>query len=196
MKIPVLIFTIFLFISNITFCQTKNKFNPTGTVNDQFESLINSSNKYQDYKVIKLNSLLKLKGNINDSLVASKKEILSSANTINSQLKTIDSLNISLADSKNEITTLNSKIESISLLGIQVEKDLFKTIMFSIIGVLILLLALFISKFKSSNTVTKQSQKDFKELEVEYDDHRRKALEREQKAMRKLQDELNKQKKD
>ena len=36
---------------------------------------------------------------------------------------------------------------------------------------------------------------DKKEVEEEYDEHRKKALEREQKVRRQLQDEINKQKK-
>ncbi|WP_298367284.1 hypothetical protein [uncultured Lutibacter sp.] len=187
---------ILLFITKISYSQAKKQFIDSGSVNNQFENLINNSNKYQDYKVVKLNWLLKLKSNVQDSLNASKKEIISSSNVINKQLKTIDSLNIALKHSKTEITELNTKIESISLFGLQIEKELFKTIIFSIIGILILLLGLFISKFNKSNSVTKQTKRDLKELEEEYDDHRKKALEREQKVMRRLQDELNKQKKD
>lgn len=187
---------ILLFITKISYSQAKKQFIDSGSVNNQFENLINNSNKYQDYKVVKLNWLLKLKSNVQDSLNASKKEIISSSNVINKQLKTIDSLNIVLKHSKTEITELNTKIESISLFGLQIEKELFKTIIFSIIGILILLLGLFISKFNKSNSVTKQTKRDLKELEEEYDDHRKKALEREQKVMRRLQDELNKQKKD
>lgn len=196
MKKNIIIVAIFLFISNITYCQTKKQFEATGTVNNQFESLIKNSNKYQEYKVVKINWLLKLKGNVNDSLTASKKEILSSVNTINIQLKSIDSLNLSLSNSKSQIATLNTKIESIPLFGNQIEKEFFKTIMFSIIGILILFLGLIISKFNSNNSTSKQIKKELKELEGEYEEHRRKALEREQKVMRKLQDELNKHKKD
>ena len=75
-------------------------------------------------------------------------------------------------------------------------QNLFKTIMLSIIGGLVLFLLFFISKFKQSISVTKQTKSNLKEVEDEYEEHRKKALEREQKVMRRLQDELNKQKKD
>ena len=51
-------------------------------------------------------------------------------------------------------------------------------------------------KFKNSNVITKEAKKTLEETEEEFQEHRRVALEREQKIMRKLQDELNKQKKD
>mgnify|MGYP000848115552 CR=1 FL=1 len=84
---------------------------------------------------------------------------------------------------------------SLGNLGDSIE-GLFKTIMLSIIGGLVLFLLFFISKFKQSISITKQTKSNLKEVEDEYEEHRKKALEREQKVMRRLQDELNKQKKD
>ena len=186
---------LFFIISNVQ-SQTTKQFIDSGSVNNQFENLIKNSNKYQDYKVVKLNWLLKLKSNINDSILASKEEILNATNTINNQKQKIDSLNTSFSTTKNEIATLKTQITTISFLGIDFEKGLFKTIMLSIIGGLILFLLFFISKFKQSISVTKQTKSNLKEVEDEYEEHRKKALEREQKVMRRLQDELNKQKKD
>ncbi|GGK58863.1 MULTISPECIES: hypothetical protein [Flavobacteriaceae] len=187
--------TLFFILSKVQ-GQTTKKFIDSGSVDNQFENLIKNSNKYQDYKVVKLNWLLKLKSNINDSILASKEEILNATNTINNQKQIIDSLNTSLSTSKNEITTLKTQISTISFLGIDFEKGLFKTIMLSIIGGLVLFLLFFISKFKQSISITKQTKSNLKEVEDEYEEHRKKALEREQKVMRRLQDELNKQKKD
>ncbi|REE79768.1 hypothetical protein BX611_2664 [Lutibacter oceani] len=196
MKKYLILVILLLFVSTNLLSQTNKKFIDSGSVENQFESLINNSNKYQDYKVVKHNWLLKLKSNVNDSLQVSKNEILNSTKIINSQKSIIDSLNIALAETKAEITNLKTQIESISFLGIEFEKGLFKTIMLSIIGGLMLLLLLFISKFKQSNSITKQTKDNLKEVEEEYEDYRKKALEREQKVMRRLQDELNKQKKE
>jgi len=190
-----LAFTLLFIISNLQ-SQTTKQFIDSGSVNNQFENLIKNSNKYQDYKVVKLNWLLKLKSNINDSILASKEDILNATYTINKQKKVIDSLNTSFSNTKNEIATLKTQITTISFLGIDFEKGLFKTIMLSIIGGLVLFLLFFISKFKQSISITKQTKSNLKEVEDEYEEHRKKALEREQKVMRRLQDELNKQKKD
>ena len=186
---------LFFIISNVQ-SQTTKQFIDSGSVNNQFENLIKNSNKYQDYKVVKLNWLLKLKSNINDSILASKEEIENATNTINNQKQKIDSLNTSFSTTKNEIATLKTQITTISFLGIDFEKGLFKTIVLSIIGGLVLFLLFFISKFKQSISITKQTKSNLKEVEDEYEEHRKKALEREQKVMRRLQDELNKQKKD
>lgn len=196
MKTHLLLTLSLLFIISNVQSQTTKKFIDSGSVNNQFENLIKNSNKYQDYKVVKLNWLLKLKSNINDSIIASKEEILNATTTINNQKQIIDSLKTSLSTTKNEITTLKTRITTITFLGIDFEKGLFKTIMLSIVGGLVLFLLFFISKFKQSISITKQTKSNLKEVEDEYEEHRKKALEREQKVMRRLQDELNKQKKD
>lgn len=194
-KATILILTIF-FTSTTLFSQTNEKFIDTGSVKNQFDYLIKKSYSYKDYKNIKLNWLTKLESNVIDSLSTSKKEILTSYSTINSQKNTIDSLKVALVNSENNINTLTSEKQSISLFGIQLGKSFFKTLLFSIIGVLIVLLVFFISKFKQSYSVISQTKEALNEVEEEFETHRKTALEREQKVMRKLQDELNKQKKE
>ncbi len=196
MKTKTLILFTLLFTVSITFAQTVKKFEDTGSVNNQFDNLIKNSNRYQDYKVVKTTWLLKLKSNVTDSISASKKEIIAADKLINSQKKSIDSLKLAIHTSEATITNLNNEIQSISLVGIQINKGTFKTIMFSVIVILTLLLLFFITKFKQSNSITTQTKLDLKELDEEFELHRKKALEREQKVRRQLQDELNKQKKD
>jgi len=195
LKKLILAFTVFL-ITTTVFSQTTKRFIDTGSVKNQFDYLIDESNKYQDYKVVKYNWLVKLKSNVSDSLSASKKEIISNYTSIQAQKKTIDSLMAAVNTSTNQITSLNTQIESISLFGIQFKKDTFKTIFFVIIGILAILLVFFITKYKHGFSIIKETKLSLKELEEEYEDHRKRALEREQKVMRKLQDELNKNKKD
>ena len=48
-------------------------------------------------------------------------------------------------------------------------------------------------KFYNSNTVTKEAQNNLTDVEQEFELHRKKSLEKEQKLRRKLQDEINKQ---
>ena len=142
------------------------------------------------------NWIFSLKKNVADSIKASKVEIINNYKTINEQKNSIDKLNTSLLESKNTINVLNNENQSISLVGIQIGKGLFKSIMFGIIGGLIVLLIIFIGKFKQSNSITKEIKARLTETEDEFESHRKVALEREQKVRRQLQDELNKHKKD
>jgi hypothetical protein len=176
--------------------QATKKYIDTGSVNNQFDYLIDKSYRYKNFKNVDVSWLHKLKTNVGDSLTASRLEIQNANAAIASQKNTIDSLKKSLSSSNDTISTLEGKIQSISLLGVQFKKGTFKLILFSIMGALALLLLIFIGRFKRSNMVTKETKNKLQEVEEEFDLHRKRALEREQKVMRKLQDELNKQKKE
>lgn len=194
-KIAITAMAVLLITSNI-FSQTGNKLRDTVSVKSQFDYLMDNSNTLQDYKVVRTSWLLKLKSNVIDSISASKKKLLDNASVMNSQKILIDSLNIKLAAADTMIIELRSEKESISLFGIQFEKTVFKTMFFLIVVGLIGALLFFITKFKQSNIITTQCKLSSKQTEEEFAIYREKALEREQKAMRRLQDELNKQKKE
>ena len=194
-KIAITAITV-LFITSSIFSQTTNKLKDTVSVKSQFEYLLDNSNTLQDYKVVRTSWLLKLKSNVIDTISASKKKLLDNSNILNSQKILIDSLNTKLAAADAMIIELRSEKESISIFGIPFEKTVFKTLFFLIVAGLIGALLFFITKFKQSNSITTQCKLGLKQTEDEFAIYREKALEREQKAMRRLQDELNKHKKE
>ncbi len=67
--------------------------------------------------------------------------------------------------------------------------------MWSFVGLLAMGLLLFLYQYKKSNEITKRTLQSYNELEAEHLNSKTRALEREQVLNRKLQDELNKQKK-
>jgi hypothetical protein len=67
--------------------------------------------------------------------------------------------------------------------------------MWAIIGVLGLIVLFLLYKFKNSNAITRDANMKLTEIEAEFDDHRQKNLEQQQILRRKLQDEINKNKK-
>lgn len=190
-----IIFSFFL-MTTMLFGQNNKKFIDTGSVSNQFDYLITKSYNYKDYKNVKTQWILKLKSNVLDSISDSRKKVTAANAIVNAQIKSIDSLNTTLKTSADHIISLKNQTASISFLGMEFEKSLFKTILLSVIGILTLLLLFFISRFNMSNSITTQVKLDLKELDEEFETHRKTALEREQKVRRQLQDELNKQKKD
>ncbi|MBQ4804829.1 tRNA (guanine-N1)-methyltransferase [Aquimarina sp. MMG015] len=164
-------------------------------IKTQFDVVIKKSGKYQEYKVVKRVWLDKLKGNTIDSLKTLEDKLNSSNQKITEQLTSISNLEASLAKTNENLTTVTEEKDSMTFLGIPFTKGSYKTMMWTIVGALVALLAFFVFKFKNSNSVTVQAKKALAETEAEFEDHRRRALEREQKVMRKLQDEINKQRK-
>lgn len=160
----------------------------------QFDYIFEESGNYQDYKVIKQVWFQTLKKQTLDSVSLLEKEVKSAQETIKELHTKLQKSNTQVAALNEELTSISEEKDQMQLLGLTTSKNTFSTTLFSILGILIILLILFIYKFKSSHAVTNVAKSNLKDLEVEYEDYRRRALEREQKVMRKLQDELNKKK--
>lgn len=189
------IFIFFTIFSLTAQQETEDKLSLTeGSIEDQFEYIFQKSNNYQDYKVVKKNWLYILRNNTLDSVKRVEDALLVSKNLATTQEQKINELNAQLAESNNNLATVTEEKDSISFFGVLINKPAYKGIMWGIIVLLVLILGLFIYKFKNANVITQEAKKSLSELEMEYEEHRRKALEREQKARRQLQDEINKQK--
>ncbi|WP_298486513.1 tRNA (guanine-N1)-methyltransferase [uncultured Maribacter sp.] len=170
-----------------------------GNINSQFEYIYKKSGNYRadgkKYEVVRVISLDKLKQNVLDSLnVYSKKEEGLRA-TITGHETTISSLEKKLNETTNNLSSVTEEKDSMSFLGILVSKGTYNAILWTVIACLLLLLLGFIYKFRKSNVLTQEAKLALSEVETEYEDHRRRALEREQKISRQLQDEINKYKK-
>ncbi|WBU89428.1 tRNA (guanine-N1)-methyltransferase [Cellulophaga omnivescoria] len=171
----------------------------SGPIESQFDYVAKKSGNYRAagvrYEVVKVTSLEKLKKNVLDSLSAYNKTEISLKSTIKENETTINDLNQKLDATTKNLTAITEEKDSMFFLGMQVSKVTYNLILWSIIGGLLTLLLLFIYRFRKSNVLTQEAKTNLAELETEFEDHRRRALEREQKISRQLMDELNKHKK-
>ncbi|PIB27841.1 tRNA (guanine-N1)-methyltransferase [Maribacter sp. 4G9] len=171
----------------------------SGPIGSQFDYITKKSGNYRAdgvrYEVVREANLYKLRENVLDSLKAFNKRITELNSTILEHETTISSINKKLEETTTNLAAVTEEKDSMSFLGLPVSKGTYNFILWTIIAGLFILLGLFVYKFRSSNILTQEAKQNLAELEVEYEDHRRRALEREQKISRKLQDELNKQKK-
>lgn len=166
-----------------------------GTIDNQFEYVIRKSNSYQEFKVIKKTWLYELKAHTLDTLNAVQKDLSDTQAMVNRQSNEIDQLKTDLSNTKANLDNTIKEKNSMALFGMQMSKVGYNGLMWTIIAALLVLLLMFIYKFRNSNAVTKQAKRSLLETEEEYEEYRRNALEREQKVRRQLQDEINKQKK-
>jgi len=198
-KFTTLIFS-FLIILNLAAQQTdatseQDKLSLTeGSIENQFEYVIQRSNSYQEFKVVKKVWLQQLKSHVIDSLNQVKSEVVKSAEVINQQAEELSQIKDDLNNTKLKLDSTITEKDSMQLFGLQLSKSSYSSLMWSIVAILLLLLLLFIYKFNASNSITNATKKKLVEVEDEYEEHRRVALEREQKVRRQLQDEINKQK--
>ncbi len=180
-----------LLISTVAVSQETKK--DTLTIEEQFDRIYRISSSYQEYKVIRKTTYQDLKTNVLDSIKIIDKEL---------QLKNIHNnvLNDSLQEVKKVLEILETDMKfliteknSISFLGIQLNKSTYTIIVWSIILLLIIALLYFIYQYKNSYSVTSEAKSNLSEAEEELAIYKKKSLEREQKLRRQLQDEINKQ---
>ena len=171
----------------------------SGTIESQFEFLYQKSGNYnaegRSYEVVRRVQLDKIRENILDSLIKARAEARELNATIARQEGTIEDLNGKLENTTNQLSDVTSEKDSMSFFGAQVSKITYNLILWTIIGSLLLFLLLFMYKYRRSNVLTQDAKVKLADVESEYEEHRRKALEREQKISRQLQDEINKFKK-
>lgn len=191
----ILLLTIPLFLFSISANAQDSVQIEKNTLDNQMTDAFDKSNSYQEYKVIKKTQLATLKRNILDSVSTLERKITGLESEIKNQNTEIDSLTQNLKQTQENLAASKEKEDGIELFGILTSKATYNTIMWFIIGILLLISGFLFYRFLNSHKITKAAQLKMAEIEIELEDNRRNSLEREQKLRRKLQDEINKNRK-
>lgn len=156
----------------------------TGTLKEQMSYIEEKTRIYEDFRAIREDMFQKIKVNSIDSLNSAKSKIAGLMQLKLNLNTRIDSLNSSLASTKESLQEITSTKNSIKVLGIEVNKVIYNTMMWTIAGVLLLLLGMGFLAFKRNLAVTRNTKKDLNDLRTEYEDYRQKSrLEREKLSM-------------
>lgn len=166
-----------------------------GNLDEQFDFVFQKSNSYQEYRVVRKDYLSHLKKSSTDSLKKYKTELGEFKTKINVQQAEKDTLQHRLDRTNTSLEAMKVERNNISLFGVQMSKSAYNSLMIGVIGVLVFLLAILLIRFKSSYRLSKESESNYLKLESDFEEFKRKAMEKEQQLGRKLQDEINKQKK-
>jgi hypothetical protein len=202
-KLKIILLALGLLISNLQFAQDAAQDDEPsldrGSIDSQFEFVYQKSGNYRAdgkrYEVVRTINLDKRRSNVRDTINAFNKDKAELKATISGNEATIASLNDKLEQTTSNLNRVTEEKDSMSFFGMLVSKSSYNLIMWTVIIVLFLMLLLFIYRFRNSNYLTQEAKVRLAELEQEYEDHRRKALEREQRISRQLQDEILKYKK-
>ena len=179
----------FIFLLSFSVSQAQDA---TKTIDEQFTEVIEGSNNYQQFKVIEKVKMNRLQQNAKARIDVLQTEIENLKSEMSKQQTAASKVSADLEKIQLTLAETEEEKDSINFFGIQMSKGSYQTMICSIIGILLLGLVFFIYKFRSSNVLTKEAQHKLDETEVEFDEYRRKALEKEQKLGRQLQDERNK----
>jgi hypothetical protein len=155
-----------------------------GTLTEQMKYLEEKTRIYEDYRAIREDMFQKIKDNSIDSLNMAKGKIkgyLDLTGTLNSR---IHSLRDSLTATQEELKETTRTKNSISVIGIGVNKLAYNTIMWTIVAVLVTLLAVGFLAFKRNHIVTVNTKNELRALQTEFEEYRKKTrLEREKMSM-------------
>ena len=155
----------------------------SATVKSQLDYIQERTRIYNDFRAIREDIFLKMKGNVLDSLDGAKLDIA----TLNSKLTEnsfqIETLNTDLNRTKNERDDAIRNKDSLSVLGIKMNKALYSTIVWLIIlglaGVVVILFLL----YKRTRMVTVQTRKELEAIIEDYETHRKTSREKYEKLV-------------
>ena len=164
----------------------------SGPIEERFDYMIDRSNRYQEYRVVKQTWLHKLKGHVVDSLSTLNNQLQQAQNAITAHKAQRDSMAAEVAEANKNAEELREEKDSIIFMGMMLEKNTFLTFMWLTYAILLVALFVFIYKYKNSNRLTVETKHQLNETLEEYESHKKRSMEKEQKLKRELQDELNK----
>lgn len=160
-------------------------------IQDEFSALIQESNNYQGYKVVDYDKLIELRNTTRNYISELKEEIIVQKNTVDQQDQEIENLKSELKSTQEDLKKVTDEKDALMFLGMPFSKSGYKGMMWGIVAVLLAILVVLFFKYKSSHSSTKEARQKLQETEREFDAYRTKALEKEQRLGRMLQDERN-----
>lgn len=164
----------------------------TGSLKEKFDYMVNESNRYQQFKVVPQVWLNNFWTHVADTLRQKDLKLAEYDNTIEEQQASIADLNATAVSLNNRINELEQAKDSMSFLGIRMHKNVYNTVMWALVALLLAGLIIYILRFQHANKTTVETRNKNLELEKELNDQRKRMLEKEQVLRRQLQDEINK----
>lgn len=186
------IFAVFILVSVFQMNAQTDSLKTETPIQDEFTALIQESNNYQGYKVVDYDKLIELRNTTRNYITELKEEIVVQKNTVDQQNDEIQQLKTELESTREDLKRVSEEKDALMFLGMPFSKGGYKTMMWGIVAVLVVILVVIFFRYKSSHSATREAQQKLNETEKEFDAYRTKALEKEQRLGRMLQDERNK----
>lgn len=161
------------------------------TLRERYGIMKSKAQSFKEYKVIKESSLDGVWKITRDSMAA-KEVIIRKANqnidTLNRQLAR---LNETVKQKEASMAEISHASTHITVLGMDLTKGLFITLVACIVGALLILLALIFGRMKLVNNSFHEKKLAINLITNEFEEYKRKAMEKQTKLSRELQDERN-----
>jgi len=155
----------------------------TATLQQQLDYMEERMNIYNGYRAVRDDIFLKMNKNSLDSLMAAKSEISQLESTLETTRSEMTSLEQTLQQTSEDRDQAIKNKNSLSFIGIQMNKVAYNSIMWIIVLALAALLVILFLSFKRSFVVTRQTTKDLEEIREEFESYRQQSRERYEKLV-------------
>jgi len=152
-----------------------------GSIREQMDYLQEKTRIYEDYRAIREDMFQKMKGNALDTLKSAKNEIVALKNYLSTGKAGIDSLNAEIVSLKADLDKITKTKNSLNFLGIEINKALYNSILWTVIAALVVILVTGFMTFKRNRMVTIHTRKEMDELKKEFEAYRKASREAREK---------------
>ncbi|HER08882.1 MAG TPA: hypothetical protein ENO20_08245 [Bacteroides sp.] len=155
----------------------------TARLGDQLDYIQEHTRIYNDFRAIREDVFQKMKRNTMDSVTRSSREITRLNEMLSTSTKEIQTLNSDLLTVKEERDQAIRNRDSLSFLGIQMNKAVYNTIMWVIVLGLAVLAAVLFLFFKRSHVITQQTRRELENTREEFESHKKSSREKYEKLV-------------
>jgi predicted nucleic acid-binding Zn-ribbon protein len=151
------------------------------SIKEQLNYLDEHTRIYENYRAIREDMFQKIKVNVSDTLSAAKSKIAGlNKSKLNLNL-TIDSLRKTLETTKTRLEETTTSKNSISVIGLEINKLTYNKIMWTLLAGLLALLVIGFLAFKRNLSVIFSTKKEFQELKNEFETYKKTSREAREK---------------
>lgn len=155
----------------------------SASLENQMDYVHSNTRVYNNFRAIREDVFLKMKKNVVDTLIEEKLRVAELNSRLAERNFQIETLNTDLSRAKNERDEAIKNKNSLSILGIQMNKILYNSVMwFILLGLAVFAIIMFVL-FKRSHTVTSQTKNELGTIQNEYDEYRKSAREKYEKLV-------------
>lgn len=162
------------------------------TLAEQYYAMKTSASSYEDYKVIREYALDVMWKSVSDSLKATRLALQKAEYEITVRENDINTLRASLKLKEDSMADVVFASTHIRVLGVNFSKNFFLTLMTLCFAGFLVLIGAMTGRLKWMYYAMKEKIEGLNMLASEYEEYKRKALEKQMKLSRELQNERNK----
>ncbi len=155
----------------------------SASLEDQLNYVHEKTRVYNDFRAIRDDIFLQLKGNVMDTLNAIKLEVAQLNSRLTERAFQIETLNTDLVRTKQEKDEAIRNKDSLSFFGIQMNKALYNSVMWFIILGLATLAVIMVVMFRRSHLVTKEVKNELQATQDEFEQYRKSSREKYEKLV-------------